>query len=86
MKKIEFTKLSNKGQVVIPKSMRFGLEKGSLFVVNRKDDLIILKKVNTKVGKRWEKIFEKCRKAIRKAGLKESDVPKIVHKIRGVRE
>jgi AbrB family looped-hinge helix DNA binding protein len=86
MKKIEFAKLSSKGQVVIPKKLRFGLEEGSLFVVNRKDDLIILKKVNTKVEKRWEKIFEKCKKAIKKTGLKESDVPKIVHTIRGVKE
>jgi AbrB family looped-hinge helix DNA binding protein len=84
MKKIEFIKLSSKGRIVIPKSMRVGLEEGSLFLVNRKDDLIILRKVGSRVSKRWEKIFEKCKESIKKTRLKESDVSKIVHKIRGV--
>ncbi len=42
---MEITKLSTKGQIVIPESMRKGLEIGSAFKVIKKGDLIILKEV-----------------------------------------
>tara|TARA_Y100000034_G_scaffold110028_1_gene141818 strand:- start:397 stop:648 length:252 start_codon:yes stop_codon:yes gene_type:complete len=42
---MELTKLSTKGQVVIPEASRKDLEIGTAFVVTRKEDLIILKKV-----------------------------------------
>ena len=42
---MEITKLSTKGQVVIPESARAGLEVGTAFNVLRKDNLIILKEV-----------------------------------------
>ena len=42
---MEITKLSTKGQIVIPESMRKGLEVGSAFKVIKKGDLIILKEV-----------------------------------------
>ena len=40
---MEITKLSTKGQIVIPESMRKGFEVGSAFRVIRKGDLIVLK-------------------------------------------
>jgi AbrB family looped-hinge helix DNA binding protein len=42
---MEITKLSTKGQVVIPEKIRENMEVGTPFVVTKKDDLIILKKV-----------------------------------------
>jgi len=42
---MEVTKLSTKGQIVIPERMRRGIREGTAFVVSRHDDLIILKKV-----------------------------------------
>jgi len=42
---MEITKLSTKGQVVIPEEVRKDLEVGTGFVVTRKGDLIILKKL-----------------------------------------
>ncbi len=42
---MEITKLSTKGQIVIPESMRKGLEVGSAFKVIKKGELIILKEV-----------------------------------------
>ena len=42
---METTKLSTKGQIVIPEEMRKGLEAGTPFIVTRSEDLIILKKV-----------------------------------------
>ncbi len=42
---MEITKLSTKGQIVIPEKMREGIEVGTAFTVTRKDNLIILKSV-----------------------------------------
>ena len=42
---MEITKLSTKGQIVIPEKIREGIEVGTPFSVTRKDNLIILKSV-----------------------------------------
>lgn len=42
---MELTKLSTKGQIVIPDSIRSGLEEGTAFSVVKQGDLIVLKKV-----------------------------------------
>ena len=42
---MEITKLSTKGQIVIPENFRRDMEVGTPFVVTKQDDLIILKKV-----------------------------------------
>ena len=42
---MEITKLSTKGQIVIPESARKNLEVGTAFTVVRKGDLIILKEI-----------------------------------------
>ena len=44
---IELTKLSSKGQVVIPSSVRdmLGMKEGETLAVTTRDDLIVLKKV-----------------------------------------
>ena len=43
---MEITKLSTKGQVVIPENIRKDLEVGTAFNVFRKNDLVILKKID----------------------------------------
>ncbi len=45
MKNIDVTKISSKGQVVIPKDMRAGLSAGDKLVIIRNKDQIILKKM-----------------------------------------
>lgn len=48
MAEIEITKLSSKGQIVIPKRIRqaLKLEEGTPFIVDAQDDVILLKKVH----------------------------------------
>ena len=48
----EFTKTSSKGQIVIPSNIRRKLKigNGSLLAVTTQDDLIVLKKVNSKIS------------------------------------
>jgi len=52
---MEITKLSTKGQVVIPESARKNLEVGTAFTVVKKGDLIILKEIR---GLKEEEIKE----------------------------
>jgi len=42
---MEITKLSTKGQIVIPEGIRKGIKEGTAFVVTKQDNLIILKEV-----------------------------------------
>ena len=55
---MEITKLSTKGQVVIPEEIRVDIEVGTPFTVTKKDDLIILKKVKGLTEKEKNEIKE----------------------------
>lgn len=46
MTKMDMTKLSSKGQIVIPSSMREGMKEGDTFMIIREGSSIILKKTN----------------------------------------
>ena len=47
----ELTKASSKGQIVIPTSIRnkLGVKEGSVFAITAKKDMIVLKKLDTKM-------------------------------------
>ena len=47
----ELTKASSKGQVVIPTDIRkkLGIKEGSVFAVSARKDMIVLKKLDTKI-------------------------------------
>jgi AbrB family looped-hinge helix DNA binding protein len=54
MKKVEvpeLTKASSKGQIVIPSVVRrrLGIKKGSVFAVSAKNDMIVLKRLETEI-------------------------------------
>lgn len=42
---MEITKLSTKGQIVIPENLRKGLQTGTPFIVSKQEGLIVLKEV-----------------------------------------
>lgn len=47
----ELTKASSKGQIVIPTDVRkkLGIKEGSVFAVSAKNDIIVLKKLDSKM-------------------------------------
>jgi len=63
---MEITKLSTKGQIVIPEEIRKNIDEGAAFIVTKKDNLIILKKIEgfteeeieemKELNKIWEEI------------------------------
>ena len=81
---IATTKLSSKGQVVIPEDVRkeLGLEPGTQFVVMGEGDLVILKKIEAPDRSEFLALAKKVRSQVRKAGVKRSDVKNAVRTVR----
>jgi len=84
MAEIATTKMSSKGQVVIPEGIRkrLGLESGSQFVVVGERDTVILKTISPPKMEEFNELVRDARKQARRAGLKRSDVRAAVAKVR----
>lgn len=78
------TKLSSRGQVVIPEEIRrrLGLEPGTRFVVLGEGDTVILKTIRTPDLKEFDTLLARARAAAAEAGLEESDVAEAVRRVR----
>lgn len=74
------TKMSSKGQVVIPEEIRkrLGLSEGVQFLVLGEGDVIILKSLSTPSMKDFDKIISKARKQAKSTGMKKSDIAKAI--------
>lgn len=85
---IETIKMSSKGQVVIPQNIRSGMHavEGTMFAVVGSDDTIILKKIQTpskeEILGKLKVMAEEGRKRAEELGIKEKDIPDLVHKAR----
>ena len=79
------TKLSSRGQVVIPEEIRnrLGLEEGAQFVVVGEGDVVVLKALKAPKMKDFKALLGKARKSAEDAGLKPSDVKRAVREVRG---
>ena len=88
----ETVKMSSKGQIVIPQDIReeLNVDEGTVFAVISSKDTIILKKIATpskeELIREFKKIATEGRKRSEKLGIKESDVPNLIHKLRKIRE
>ena len=84
MTDVATTKMSSKGQVVIPEDIRrrLGLESGSQFVVIGEDDTVILKMITVPDMGQFDDLVARARAQARKAGLKRSDITSAIEKIR----
>ncbi len=84
MTHIATTKLSSKGQVVIPENVRkeLGLEPGAQFVVMGEGDVVILKKIEAPNRREFLALARKARQQARRAGMKRSDIKNAVRKVR----
>ena len=87
MHAIDVTRMSAKGQVVIPGDIRtsMGLEVGAKFVVVGEGDTVILKKIGRPTLAEISKLFTDSKKFAHRTGLKKSDVGKTIRHIRGNR-
>jgi AbrB family looped-hinge helix DNA binding protein len=79
------TKMSSKGQVVIPEDIRkrLNIKVGAQFVVVGENDVIIFKSISQPSMEEFDKLIAEARKQAKKAGLKKSDIYAAVTKVRG---
>lgn len=84
MKSLATTKMSSKGQVVIPEEIRkaLNLAEGNQFVVLGEKDVIILKVVTPPSMKDFDHLILQARSEAKKAGFKKANLQKIIKKAR----
>lgn len=85
MSKPATTRMSSKGQVVIPEEIRnrLGLKPGSRFVVVGQRDVVILKALSPPSMDQFDKLIAEARRQAKRAGMKKSDVSSAVKRVRG---
>ena len=81
------TKLSSKGQVVIPEEIRqrLGLKEGTQFVVVGDRDVVILKSISPPAMEEFDELVRHARSAARKTGMKAEAAKRAIAKVRAAR-
>lgn len=84
MKQVATTKMSSKGQVVIPESIReeLGLKPGAQFVVIGEKDVVIFKSIMPPSIDDFDSLIKKIRNQVKKAGFKKADLETIINEVR----
>ncbi len=84
MAPIATTKMSSKGQIVIPEDIRkrLGLKPGAQFVVVGQNDVVILKTIAQPSMDEFDQLISEARKQARKAGMKKTDITAAIQKVR----
>jgi AbrB family looped-hinge helix DNA binding protein len=82
---LELTRLSEKGQVVIPTEVRrkMGLKEGTRFLVVGLDDVIVLRRLELSEEKvRLKKLLTEARLSAKTHGLSQREVERLIHVVR----
>jgi len=85
MSELATTKMSSKGQVVIPENIRkrLKLKAGDQFVVVGEKDVVILKAISPPSMEDFDEIIAEARRQARSSGMKRADIAAAVAKARG---
>ncbi|GBE20064.1 MAG TPA: AbrB/MazE/SpoVT family DNA-binding domain-containing protein [Candidatus Pacearchaeota archaeon] len=81
---VSITKISSKGQIVIPRDIRERLKvkEGNLFVVTDQDNSICLRKIEPPKIKTWDEATKPFREAAKKSKFTEDDLAKVISEVR----
>jgi len=81
------TKLSSKGQIVIPEEIRtrLGLEPGVQFVVVGEGDVVVLKALKAPHLSEFKSLLDRARASAEATGLTPDDIAKAVQDVRSTR-
>ncbi|MEI6147731.1 MAG: AbrB/MazE/SpoVT family DNA-binding domain-containing protein [bacterium] len=87
MSTVATTRMSSKGQVVIPEDVRdrLGLVSGAQFIVMGENDVVILKAIRPPPMTDFDGIIHRARQQARTAGMTPTDIARAVTKVRGGR-
>jgi AbrB family looped-hinge helix DNA binding protein len=85
MANIATTKMSSKGQVVIPEEIRkrLKLKSGSRFVVVSERDVVILKRISPPSMDEFDALIADARKKAKEVGMTRSDIDEAIVRVRG---
>lgn len=85
MNTLATTRMSSKGQIVIPETIRkqLNLKAGAQFVVVGEDDIVILKVITAPSMEPFDALIQQARQQAKLAGLKRADITNAVSKVRG---
>ena len=77
---VTITKISSKGQVVIPLEVRekMNLEEGNLLIVSDAGDSICMKKIELPKIKSWNEATKPFREAAKKSNFSKDDLKKLI--------
>ncbi len=84
MKTLATTRMSSRGQVVIPESIRrdLGLRTGACFLVVGRGDVVILKTLAEPDPGTFDELVKEVRKTARSAGLTKTHVKQAIQRTR----
>ena len=87
MQTLATTRMSSKGQVVIPEAIRqrLDLKEGSEFLVLADRDFVLLKTLVPPSPDEFDQLLNQARKQARAAGMKRSDIAKALRQVRSNR-
>jgi AbrB family looped-hinge helix DNA binding protein len=85
MANLATTKMSSKGQVVIPEDIRkrLKLKAGSQFVVIGENDVVILKAISHPSMEEFDALIAEARRQAKQAHVTRSDIGSAIKKVRG---
>lgn len=85
MANLSTTKMSSKGQVVIPEDIRkrLNLKTGVQFVVVGENDVVILKAISPPAMNEFDTLIADARRKAKAAGLKKTDIEDAIAEVRG---
>lgn len=84
METVSTTKMSSKGQVVIPEALRktYGWRSGTSFIVLGRGNAIVLQPISMPDMAQFDALIAESRTMARKAGMTMADVDKAVKQVR----
>jgi AbrB family looped-hinge helix DNA binding protein len=84
MNRLATTRLSSKGQIVIPEEIReeMHLHTGDRFLVLAEEGVVILKTIFQPEQTEYNSLIKKARKAAKKVGLTKADVSNAIKQAR----
>jgi len=84
MANVSTTKMSSKGQVVIPENIRkqLNLKVGAQFVVVGEKDVVILKNISPPSLDEFGDLIDEARKNGKQAGIRKRDISDAILKVR----
>lgn len=84
MSNVATTKMSSKGQVVIPEEIRarLGLEAGVQFIVIAEKDTVVMKAISPPSMDEFDSLLSEAKTQARTAGLKQRELKAIIKDVR----